>query len=202
MAGIYYIFLYVKSSVFIVISITLFQLETIQHLLMRLLRKLSLRKDYLGNETVSTIYFGGGTPSVLSVRGAWILFLIRSENIYRVEENCEITVELNPDDVNPDYLAGLKKLNINRISLGIQSWRDADLKMLNRRHDSHRQKELLKEIFNAGFENVSIDLIYGIPGMSLEEWASNLDFSFSFDIKHLSAYHLTFETGNCIRKDA
>jgi oxygen-independent coproporphyrinogen-3 oxidase len=110
-----------------------------------------------------------------------------------VEENCEITIELNLDDVNPIFLNGIKKLNINRISLGVQSWRDQDLKLLNRRHDSVQAAVALKETFETGFENVSIDLIYGIPGMSLADWSSNLDFSFSFPIKHLSAYHLTFE---------
>jgi oxygen-independent coproporphyrinogen-3 oxidase len=120
--------------------------------------------------------------------------------LFRVEENCEITIELNPDDVSPTYLSGLKKLNINRISLGIQSWRDSDLEMLNRRHDSSQATLALKETFKAGFENVTIDLIYGIPGMSALEWASNLDFSFSFDIKHLSAYHLTFEPGTVFGK--
>ena len=115
-------------------------------------------------------------------------------------EDCEITIELNPDDVNPEYLKGLKSLNINRISLGIQSWRDSDLKMLNRRHDSAQAVNALKDTLNAGFENVTIDLIYGIPGMSQKEWESNLDFSFSFDIKHLSAYHLTFEKGTVFGK--
>ena len=130
----------------------------------------------------------------------WVLFLNISEDIYRVEEDCEISVELNPDDVNTAYLEGLKQLNINRISLGVQSWRDADLKMLNRRHDSAQAAKALKEIISSGFENLSIDLIYGIPGMSQEEWASILDYSFSFDIKHLSAYHLTFEKGTVFGK--
>ena len=164
-----------------------------------LIKEAALRKDYLGNETVSTIYFGGGTPSVLQFRNLDII-LDQIRRHFRVEENCEITIELNPDDVNPAYLAGLKQLNFNRISLGIQSWRDADLKMLNRRHDSAQAERALKEIINAGFENISIDLIYGIPGMSLQDWASNLDFTFSFDIKHLSAYHLTFETGTVFGK--
>jgi len=164
-----------------------------------LIKESSLRKDYLGSENVSTIYFGGGTPSVLSVYElAAILDHIREH--FRVDEDCEITVELNPDDVNPAYLDGLKKLNFNRISLGIQSWRDADLKMLNRRHDAEQAEKALKEIINSGFENLSIDLIYGIPGMSLQDWASILDFSFSFEIKHLSAYHLTFETGTIFGK--
>jgi oxygen-independent coproporphyrinogen-3 oxidase len=164
-----------------------------------LIKEAALRKDYIGNETVSTIYFGGGTPSVLSVPElGTILEHIRKH--YRVSEDCEISVELNPDDVNTDFLAGLKQLNISRISLGVQSWRDADLKMLNRRHDSAQASKALKEIISSGFENLSIDLIYGIPGMSQEEWASILDFSFSFDIKHLSAYHLTFEAGTVFGK--
>ena len=155
-------------------------------------KEAALRKDYLGTETVSTIYFGGGTPSVLSIQELGTI-LDQIDNLFRVEENCEITIELNPDDINPDYLAGLKQHNFNRISLGIQSWRDSDLIKLNRRHDAFQAEKALRETFEAGFENVTIDLIYGIPGMSLREWASILDYTFSFDIKHLSAYHLTFE---------
>jgi len=164
-----------------------------------LLKEASLRRDYLGSDPVSTIYIGGGTPSVFSINELGEI-LKHINDLFRVEENCEITIELNPDDVTPSYLNGLKNLNINRISLGIQSWRDSDLKMLNRRHDSARAAVALKETFNAGFENVTIDLIYGIPGMSISEWASNLDYSFSFDIKHLSAYHLTFEQGTVFGK--
>ena len=164
-----------------------------------LIAEASMRKDYLGSEPATTIYIGGGTPSVLSVKELDII-LNQINKQFRVEENSELTIELNPDDVNPAYLDGLRKLGINRISLGIQSWRDSDLKMLNRRHDSAQAARALKEIFNAGFENVTIDLIYGIPGMSTREWASNLDLSFSFDIKHLSAYHLTIEKGTVFGK--
>jgi oxygen-independent coproporphyrinogen III oxidase len=164
-----------------------------------LLKEASLRKDYLENEAVSTIYLGGGTPSVFSIKDlGTILNHINKE--FRVAEDCEITIELNPDDIQPAYLEGLKNHNINRISLGVQSWRDSDLKMLNRRHDSTQAVAALKEILNEGFSNVTIDLIYGIPGMGLKEWESNLDFSFSFDIKHLSAYHLTIEPGTVFGK--
>jgi oxygen-independent coproporphyrinogen-3 oxidase len=151
-----------------------------------------LRHDYTGTEPISTIYLGGGTPSVFSINELATI-LNKVHKLFKVEENCEITIELNLDDVNPIFLNGIKKLNINRISLGVQSWRDQDLKLLNRRHDSVQAAVALKETFETGFENVSIDLIYGIPGMSLADWSSNLDFSFSFPIKHLSAYHLTFE---------
>ena len=164
-----------------------------------LLKETFLKKDYLGGETVSTIYLGGGTPSVFTVKELESILNQIYLN-YNVTADCEITIELNPDDIRPEYLAGLKNLKINRISLGIQSWRDSDLKMLNRRHDSSQAEYALKEILETGFENVTIDLIYGIPGMSLKEWESNLDFSFSFGIKHLSAYHLTFEKGTVFGK--
>jgi oxygen-independent coproporphyrinogen-3 oxidase len=164
-----------------------------------LLAEASLRQDYTGSETISTIYIGGGTPSVFSIKELGTI-LNKINNLFRIEKNCEITIELNPDDVTGLYLSGLKDLNINRISLGIQSWRDSDLKMLNRRHDSAKAKIALEETFKAGFDNVTIDLIYGIPGMSLQQWVSNLDFSLSFDIKHLSAYHLTFEPGTVFGK--
>ena len=164
-----------------------------------LLKEASLRKDYLGTETVSTIYLGGGTPSVFSIKELGTI-LNQINKLFRVAKDCEITIELNPDDVQPAYLNGLKNHNINRISIGIQSWRDSDLKILNRRHDSAQAVQALKNTLKAGFENVTIDLIYGIPGMSLQEWSSNIDFSVSFDIKHLSAYHLTFEPATVFGK--
>ncbi len=164
-----------------------------------LVKEAELRQTYLENDNVSTIYFGGGTPSVLSINELGrILDIITI--LFHPEEKSEITIELNPDDVNSEYLKGLKDLNINRISLGVQSWRDEDLKMLNRRHDGKSAVNALEEIFRAGFENVTIDLIYGIPGMQTKDWASNLDIAFSFDIKHLSAYHLTIEPGTVFWK--
>ena len=164
-----------------------------------IIREASIMKDYAGNEPVSTIYIGGGTPSVCTVKeiDSILNHLVKT---FTIEETSEITIELNPDDVTFEYLNGLKNLGINRVSLGIQSWRDSDLKMLNRRHDSSIAASALKSVFRAGFENVTIDLIYGLPGMSLSDWASNLDISFSYDIKHLSAYHLTIEPGTVFGK--
>jgi oxygen-independent coproporphyrinogen III oxidase len=158
-----------------------------------------IMKDYAGNEPFSTIYFGGGTPSTCTVKEIGSV-LEHIGKVFLIEKDSEITIELNPDDVTAEYLNGLKKLGINRVSLGIQSWQDADLKMLNRRHDSAAAASALKATFNAGFENVTIDLIYGLPGMSLSDWASNLDISFSYNIKHLSAYHLTIEPGTVFGK--
>jgi oxygen-independent coproporphyrinogen-3 oxidase len=163
-----------------------------------LTREIMLRRDYLGEETVKTVYFGGGTPSVFAVSDLEdILATIRQE--FRMNDNSEITVELNPDDVTPGYLKGLKKAGFNRLSLGIQSWRDEDLKFLNRRHTSQKAKQALKDCLSE-FENISVDLIYGIPGMDPDAWQSILDLTFTFDIRHLSAYHLTIEKGTVFGK--
>jgi oxygen-independent coproporphyrinogen-3 oxidase len=163
------------------------------------LKEISLRKEYLGTEKVNTIYLGGGTPSVFSLKDLGeIMETVRRQFI--VDEKAEVTIEVNPDDINRDYLTGLRNIGINRISMGVQSWRDEDLKMLNRRHDSARAVAALNDCFDSGFSNVSIDLIYGIPGMGPVEWESNLDYSFTFDIKHLSAYHLTIENGTVFGK--
>jgi oxygen-independent coproporphyrinogen-3 oxidase len=164
-----------------------------------LLKEATQRKDYLKNELVSTIYFGGGTPSVFSIDEIGKILTHIKDN-FSISDDCETTIELNPDDVTPEYLKNLRSLNINRISLGIQSWHDPDLKMLNRRHDSAQAILALKNTLAAGFGNVTIDLIYGIPGMTMSDWESNLDFTFTFDIKHLSAYHLTIEPGTVFGK--
>jgi len=163
-----------------------------------LVKEAGLRREYLGNEIISTFYIGGGTPSVLPAEEIEAILNIRK--LFKVDENCEITIELNPDDVNKDYLQRLRDSGINRVSLGIQSWRDSDLKLMNRRHNAGQAADALEQTLKSGFENVTIDLIYGIPGMTTADWSSNLDISFSYDIKHLSAYHLTIEPGTVFGK--
>jgi len=170
-----------------------------KHFIEALIKEATLRREYIGNEIIDTIYLGGGTPSVLSVEEInAIIEAIRK--LYRVSENCEVTIEINPDDADKQYLLELKNSAINRISLGIQSWRDSDLKLLNRRHNTAQSAYALEETLKAGFRNVTIDLIYGIPGLTITDWADNLDKSFSYDIKHLSAYHLTIEPNTVFSK--
>jgi oxygen-independent coproporphyrinogen III oxidase len=164
-----------------------------------LLKEAEIRNNYLAGEVISTIYFGGGTPSVLSPEEINKI-LEKIFLLFTIDNNCEITIELNPDDIDIHYLQGLKNLGINRISLGVQSWRDKDLKLLNRRHSAAQAEKALNYSFDAGFENITIDLIYGIPGMSASDWTANLDKTFSFNIKHLSAYHLTIEPGTAFGK--
>lgn len=157
------------------------------------------RQNYTGPENISTIYIGGGTPSVLT-NGELEMMLNALYGIFKIGTDCEITIELNPDDVTKEYTDFLKNLNINRISLGVQSFRDSDLKLLNRRHNAEQVTNALNSIFSSGFENITIDLIYGIPGLGIDAWSSNLDLALAYNIKHLSAYHLTIEPGTMFGK--
>lgn len=162
-------------------------------------KEAELRSNYLAGKTVSTIYLGGGTPSVFTVKEIGsIMDHLRQQFV--VEKDNEITIELNPDDITIDYLKELADTGVNRVSLGVQSWRDEDLKMMNRRHTSAQSQFALDKLSEAGFKNISVDLIYGIPGMGTAEWASVLDKTLSFDIKHLSAYHLTIEPGTVFNR--
>lgn len=159
-----------------------------------LCKELSLRKDYLKGEQIGTIYFGGGTPSQLSEEELRALL----ETIFRlfpVKEDAEITFEANPDDLSVDYLQVLRTLPINRISMGVQTFNDRKLQMLNRRHTAQQAYEAVLRCQQAGFTNISIDLIYGLPGESMEEWKNDLATAFSLPISHLSAYHLMYEPG-------
>lgn len=162
-------------------------------------REITYRKDYTGTETVNTLYFGGGTPSVLSpAELGKIVDLTRAA--FTIDNESEITLEVNPDDISPEYLKEIRGTGINRISMGVQSWNDKILHMLNRRHNASQAEEALDNIFNAGFSNVTIDLIYGIPGLSQEEWRKSLIKTFSKPVTHLSAYHLTIEPGTVFGK--
>lgn len=153
-----------------------------------------LRKDYIKGEGVETIYFGGGTPSLLSISDYEKIF----ETIYNtfsVSENAEVTLEANPDDLSSKYLSDLRKLLFNRISIGIQSFDDKELQFLNRRHDANRAIETVSSAKTAGFENISVDLMYGLPNQTMDIWTQNLEKAISLDIQHISSYHLIYEQG-------
>ncbi len=156
--------------------------------------ELSLRKDFIVNEPIDTIYFGGGTPSLLSPdQIAHILNSIAKA--FNISDDSEITIEANPDDITGELLLGYRSVGINRLSLGVQSFIDSELSFLGRRHDAQATQKSIALALNNGFENISIDLIYGIPDSSLENWDYNLKMAFSLNIKHLSCYHLTYESG-------
>ncbi|MBI4648686.1 MAG: radical SAM family heme chaperone HemW, partial [Bacteroidia bacterium] len=148
-------------------------------------------------ESIKTIYFGGGTPSVLPVDS--INKIIDNINkIYKVEKNLEITFEANSEDLSFFYLNKLAETPINRLSIGVQSFFDDDLKLLNRRHNACQAEDAIKTAINLGFNNINIDLIYGLPGLSIEKWRLNLEKIVIFNIQHFSAYHLSYEPGTIL----
>lgn len=161
-------------------------------------RELELRKDELNKEQIETIYFGGGTPSILKIDELRMLIDTIYEN-YEVVEDAEITLEANPDDLSSKKIKELAKLPINRLSIGIQSFFDDDLKFMNRAHTAEESKKCLTEATKY-FDNISIDLIYGVPNMSNEKWLSNLKMAFDFNIPHISSYALTVEEKTVLHK--
>jgi len=161
-------------------------------------KEIQIRKSEFENEVVETIYFGGGTPSRLQIADLKLLMDSIYEN-YTVSENPEITLEANPDDLSEEYLIALSKIGINRLSIGIQSFFEDDLKMMNRAHNSAEAKKCL-EFATKYFDNISLDLIYGIPGMSNEMWKQNIETALNFGIPHISSYALTVEPKTALNK--
>ena len=157
-----------------------------------LCRELEMRKKYLKGEYVETIYFGGGTPSQLEEEDFILIFDVIREQ-YGMEHCREITLEANPDDLTPDYLKMLASLPFNRISMGIQTFDDTTLQLLKRRHTSRTAIEAVHRCREGGFQNISIDLIYGLPGETKERWENDLRQATSLNVEHISAYHLTYE---------
>lgn len=161
-------------------------------------KELELRKDEFSKDEVQTIYFGGGTPSVLdSMEITELLEIVHS--LYRVANDPEITLEANPDDLSDTKIKELAKSGINRLSIGIQSFVDEDLKLMNRVHSSDQAIHCLKTATEY-FENISIDLIYGIPYMTMDRWRQNIEKVLSFQIPHISSYALTIEPGTALKK--
>ena len=160
-------------------------------MVLALAKEIEMRKSEFQDEFVETIYFGGGTPSILQI--ADLRFLIDSVyKNYKVVENPEITVEANPDDLTENRIIELSKNKVNRLSIGIQSFFEEDLKMMNRAHNMEEAKKCL-EIATHYFDNISIDLIYGVPEMSNEKWLQNIETALSFGVPHISSYALTVE---------
>ena len=160
-------------------------------MILALAKEITLRKNEANNDIIETIYFGGGTPSRLPIADLRLL-IEEVYKHYKVIENPEITLEANPDDLSEKYLIELSEIGINRLSIGIQSFFEEDLQMMNRAHNTNEASKCL-EIATKYFDNISLDLIYGIPGMSNEKWKQNIEKALSFNIPHISSYALTVE---------
>lgn len=162
-----------------------------------LLRELKLRKDYLLDENIETIYFGGGTPSLLEPKEIEKIIHQIQDDFY-LENHPEITLEANPDDLNADYLKGIQQIGINRLSIGVQSFFNKDLEWMNRAHNSNQAIDSIKRSQDIGIDNISIDLIYGTPNLSNKDWKENIHKAFELEIRHISSYALTVEAGTAL----
>ncbi len=163
-----------------------------------LVREMELRKNELGDEVVETIYFGGGTPSVLELHELRRLIQAVYDH-YKVMDNPEITLEANPDDLSNDRIIQLSKSPINRLSIGIQSFFEEDLRLMNRAHNAQEAKNCIEEAVKY-FDNITIDLIYGIPGMDQDRWKANIQKALDFGLPHISSYALTVEPKTALEK--
>jgi len=162
-----------------------------------IIRELEIRKDYLSGENLNTIYFGGGTPSLFHPQ-IFNSIIEQAHQVFGLNANAEITVEANPDDINVSWLQALQRTSVNRLSIGVQSFVDNDLLYLNRKHSAAKAESSIKLAQDHGFDNLSIDLIYGSPNLSDEVWQENILKSLKLGVPHISAYALTVELGTAL----
>ena len=196
MAGIYLHIPFCKQACFYCDFHFSTSLKKKDELISCLIKELEIRKDELQTETIETIYFGGGTPSLLSIKEVELLLNAIYKN-YNVIENPEITLEANPDDLPEAKILELAKSSVNRLSIGIQSFFEDDLKLMNRAHNANEAKKCLT-VATHYFDNITVDLIYGIQNMSIDKWKVNLQTVFDFGINHISSYALTVEPNTAL----
>ena len=164
-------------------------------------RELTARREYLGGEAVRTRYFGGGTPSLCppeTIAG----LLNHAGELFDCSSAEETTLEANPDDLTPEYLAALRRAGVDRLSIGIQSFDDACLRLMNRRHDAAQAVQAVRSAQREGYENITVDLIFGVPGFGGDSLRRTLDTALGLNVQHISAYHLTIEPGTAFGRRA
>lgn len=157
-------------------------------------KEMELRRDFLKGSPITTIFFGGGTPSVYHPSKIQRL-IDKARSLWDLSGLVEVSIEINPDDANEEYLTELAKTDVNRVSFGVQSFVDEHLVMLNRRHNAQQATDAIRMAREKGFRNISVDLMYGLPGMSLKEWDRNIMHALALGVEHISAYSLTVEPG-------
>ena len=200
MAGIYvHIPFCVSRCIYCDFYSTTYGREVMERYVDAVCNELTLRRDYVEGETVSTVYLGGGTPSLLSSEMLSRLFA-RIDSEYSLDANAEITIEANPDDLNAELVCSLPSMGVNRISIGVQTFDDEKLRILRRRHTGEQAVRAVEQCYNGGIKNISIDLIYGLPAQTLDMWEEDLKRAFSLPISHLSAYSLMYEEGTALWK--
>lgn len=170
------------------------QLELREQYIEAVCKEIEMTNKYLDGDTIHSIYFGGGTPSQLdTTQIGRILNTVQAH--HSIVQNCETTIELNPDDVTSEYVESLRSLPVNRVSLGIQTFNDNTLRFIHRRHTSQQAIDAVRRLQNHGFSNISIDLMFGFPGETLEDWQNDIEHALQLGIQHISAYSLMYEEG-------
>ena len=170
------------------------QLELREQYVEAVCKEIEMTNKYLNGDTIHSIYFGGGTPSQLdTTQIGRILNTVQAH--HSIVQNCETTIELNPDDVTSEYVESLSSLPVNRVSLGIQTFNDNTLRFIHRRHTSQQAIDAVRLLQNHGFSNISIDLMFGFPGETLEDWQNDIEHALQLGIQHISAYSLMYEEG-------
>lgn len=170
-----------------------------EQMLNALKSEIILRKNYLNNEKIETIYFGGGTPSLMNADELQVL-IGQITDLFEVSATAEITIEANPDDLNPQYVREIKSTLINRFSIGVQSFFEEDLKWMNRAHTASEAQSAIKRVQDAGFENITTDLIYGFPLLTNEKWEFNIQKLIEYQVPHISSYSITVEPNTALAK--
>lgn len=197
MAGIYLHIPFCASKCHYCNFVSTVSLKHKDNVLKAIISELLKRRDYLQGEKIETIYYGGGTPTILNNDELSLIQQIIKNN-YSISDECEITIEANPDDLSEQKLSSLLEMGFNRLSIGTQAFDDKILKQLNRRHSANQSIEAVNMAQKTGFSNINIDLIYGIPGLENDHWKSEIDKAISLNINHISAYHLTVEPGTAL----
>jgi oxygen-independent coproporphyrinogen-3 oxidase len=169
-----------------------------EKMILSICKEIKLRSKEL-NEPIETIYFGGGTPSLL-LENELFLLLSTIKTSFEVKDHLEITLESNPDDLTFEKLIEFKSVGINRLSIGLQSFRSEDLEWMNRAHTAEESLNCIPLAQKAGFNNISIDLIYGLPNLTISEWENMIDIAIQLDVQHISAYCLTVEGKTALKK--
>jgi oxygen-independent coproporphyrinogen-3 oxidase len=168
-------------------------------MILSIVQELNERMDDLDHSQLKTIYFGGGTPSILDKNELALIFeaIIQHRSIDFVQE---ITLEVNPEDITNEKLNGWKELGINRLSIGVQSFKENDLNWMNRSHSVNQSRLAIEQAIKNGFSNITIDLMYGLPDLSIQDWENHIDEVLSWKVNHISAYCLTIEKGTLLEK--
>lgn len=199
MAGLYIHIPFCKTKCAYCDFFSIASLQYKEKIVQAICNEIELQKKYLDDELINTVYFGGGTPSVLTIAELQVI-LSQIKKYHSLKSDVEITLEANPDDLDYEYLKNLQSIGVNRLSIGIQSFIEKHLNLMKRRHSVQKAIEVIGDAQKAGFNNISVDLIYGLPGLTIEEWIYNLDILLSLNVQHISAYHLTIEKNTLFYK--